>query len=189
MVAALACLVLAGCGGKDDQLDREQLVPQGMRRTTVTTHDIRTETADGTEVTPRTAPATPPAPAPEAAAAGAGDAGAGLPIEPAADFAAEAPAAEPVAPDSAAVPAIPPAAPPAGAFVVQAGAFKQLATAEGVVEKLRGLEIAARIEATQAGGATLHRVVVPGLADRAAADALVARLEQELGIDAVVRTP
>jgi cell division septation protein DedD len=163
VVAAL--LGLVGCGGGDDQLDREQLVPKGMRRTTVTASDART----GANL-PTAAPAR----------------------EPATESVANPPDVAETPTEQLAAPPAELAAPPAvatAAFVVQAGAFKQPATAEGVVAKLRGLGITALIETVQVRGVTFHRVVVPGLADRAAADALAARLKQELGIDAVVRTP
>jgi cell division protein FtsN len=183
-VVMAASIGLAGCGGHDDQLDREQLVPKGMRRTTVTAHDARTQTS---------APPAPAAREPETAvvetampepATEAADSLADLEVAAAADLEAAGalPPAAAVSPPAAAPPA-------AGAFVVQAGAFKQMTTAEGVAAKLEGLGLAARIESVQASAGTLHRVVVPGLADRAAAVALAARLKQELGIDAVVRSP
>jgi cell division protein FtsN len=180
LVAAL--IGLAGCGGHDDQLDREQLVPKGMRRTTVTAHDARTQTP---------APPAPAARAPEVAAPEVGNLATAA-ADSVADFevaaAADLEAAADLPPEAAV--SAPAAAPPAaGAYVVQAGAFKQMATAEGVAAKLEGLGLAARIETVEASAGMLHRVVVPGLADRAAAVALAARLKQELGIDAVVRSP
>ena len=178
-VFVAALIGFAGCGGGDDQLDREQLVPQGMRRTTVTARDARTETGARTETDTKTQ-TTPPAREPAAPASQTEPVAttATVAAAPVTDVAVAEPPAETVTPVAN-----------GGAFVVQAGAFKQPTTAEGVVAKLRGLGVAARIEAAQVGGNTFHRVVVPGLADRAAADAMVARLKQELGIDAVVRTP
>jgi cell division protein FtsN len=161
-VVVAVLIGLAGCGGGDDQLDREQLVPKGMRRTTVTTRDATTEVK--TQTAP---PALDPPPAHGTTV---------TPPPPALDAAVAEPPAQTEAPA-------------AGAFVVQAGAFRQSTTAEGLVAKLLELGIVARVETAQVGGGTFHRVVVPGLADRVAADALTARLKQELGIDAVVRTP
>lgn len=195
-LATLVVLVigLAGCTNQDDNLDRERLVPQGMRRTTVTIDDLHAQAAPSA--------AEPAEPAPMVAAdedsmsmtPAVGDSGwAGEP----------GPAAELAPPDdpqtaqdlaSSPEPASPaagskPDAASAGAFVVQAGAYKQSATADALAARLQAAGIAARVEPVTTAAGTLHRVVVPGFADRESAQALVARLKQELGVDAAVRTP
>lgn len=183
---AVLLMVVAGCGGKDADLDRNRLVPEGMRRTTVTMDDLhrpapptptRSATADSAAArsfSPDSAAADVPAPAAEFAPTDApppvAEAGAGSPEPP---F----------------VPVGSSPAPRAGAFVVQAGAYKLQATADALAARLQDAGIPARIEPVSTAAGTLHRVVVPGLADRDAAAALVARLKQGLGVDAAVRTP
>jgi cell division protein FtsN len=187
-LVVVALCGLAGCGGKDDQLDREQLVPQGMRRTTVTAHDARTTPAPAATPAPRPAP-----PAPADSASIAEDEPLVAPAPDDSSSAADvALVDDEVLADDTAPPIAAPAAAaqsPTGRFVVQAGAYKQRATAEGVAGKVQALGVTTRLETVETGSGTLHRVLVPGLADRAAADTLVARLKQDLGIDAAVRKP
>ncbi len=171
LASVLALVVLAGCSGADDPPDRELLVPKGMRRTTVTAQDA------GHLATAATETATPVTPPPEIEAP-----------EPAAT--PEPPTAVPPDVETASVaptPAEVPAAATPGTWTVQAGAFTRTETASGVVDKLRGAGIAAAVETADVGGTTYRRVVVHGLADRAAADALVARLKGEFALNALVR--
>ncbi len=173
LTSVLALVVLAGCGGADDPPDREQLVPQGMRRTTVTAQDAGTRVTTATETaTPAAAP--PKAETPEAAAA----------------VAPEPPTVAPPDDGQASVapaPAEIPAEASPGSWTVQAGAFTRAETAAGVADTLRRAGIAATVETADVGGTTYRRVVVNGLADRAAADALVARLKGEFAMNALVR--
>lgn len=183
---------LAGCGGDDDPLDREQLVPQGMRRTTVTAHDARTTPAPPSAAAVTRQPAASPA---DSAAVPARDDL--VTHEPATIAEADSlpvadqiPADEPLPAGDAAPPAAAPAAQSStGRFVVQAGAYRERATAEGVADKVEALGVTTRLETVETGSGTLHRVLVPGLVDRTAAEALVLRLKQELSIDAAVRKP
>ncbi len=176
LASLLALLALAGCGGGEDPPDREQLVPKGMRRTTVTAQDAGHHVTTATETTAPVA-ALPEAGSPEVAVTLEPPA-----VEPAAETAPDVEPAS-VAPSPA---EDAPAATP-GTWTVQAGAFTRAETAAGVVDKLRGAGIAAAVETADVGGTTYRRVVVNGLADRAAAEALAARLKAEFALNALVR--
>lgn len=181
LASLLALLALAGCGGGEDPPDREQLVPKGMRRTTVTAQDAGNRDA-GNRVATATESTTPVAAPPEAEPAKADTPAIEIAPEPPAVAAPDADPAS-IAPSPAEVA---PAATP-GTWTVQAGAFTRAETAAGVVDKLRGAGIAAAVETADVGGTTYRRVVVNGLADRAAADALAARLKAEFALNALVR--
>jgi DedD protein len=127
---------------------------------------------------PATVPSIKTAPAPAATAATAGPA-----REEVANASREGPAPSSSAPEPAPVArplaeeVKPAAAPDAGGLAVQVGAFGSAATANKLVDELKGAGYPAYVAPLARAGKTLYRVRVGPVADRAAANSLAAKLK------------
>ena len=98
------------------------------------------------------------------------------------------------APPAATTPPVPPAPEPAArpstasvGFAVQLGAFAQAAEAQKLQDRARAAGFSAFVEPVRTAGATLHRVRIGPVADRAAADALRSQAAARLGVSGLVR--
>ena len=76
----------------------------------------------------------------------------------------------------------------AGAYVVQAGAFKSEDEANKLRDRLRGGGVAAFVEKSSDGETTFWKVRAGPYADRGGADAAVATLKQKFQLAAIVKT-
>ncbi|MFT3793064.1 MAG: SPOR domain-containing protein [Rudaea sp.] len=76
----------------------------------------------------------------------------------------------------------------AGAYVVQAGAFKSEDEANRLRDRLRGGGVAAFVEKSNDGETTFWKVRAGPYADRGGADAAVATLKQKFQLAAIVKT-
>lgn len=111
------------------------------------------------------------------------------------DKPADRPAAADTAKPASAKPAAEPAAPSptlpanrAGAYVVQAGAFKSEDEANKLRDRLRNGGIAAFVEKSSDGDTTFWKVRAGPYADRSGADAAVSTLKQKFQLAAIVKT-
>jgi DedD protein len=94
--------------------------------------------------------------------------------------------AKPAAAEPAAAPTLP--ANRAGAYVVQAGAFKAEEEANKLRDRLRNGGVAAFVEKSGDGETAFWRVRAGPYADRGGADAAVATLKQKFQVAAIVKT-
>ena len=96
------------------------------------------------------------------------------------------PAAKPAAESAAPAPTLP--ANRAGAYVVQAGAFKAEDEANKLRDRLRNGGVAAFVEKSSDGETTFWKVRAGPYADRGGADAAVTTLKQKFQVAAIVKT-
>jgi len=96
------------------------------------------------------------------------------------------PAAKPAAESAAAGPTLP--ANRAGAYVVQAGAFKAEDEANKLRDRLRNGGVAAFVEKSSDGETTFWKVRAGPYAERSGADAAVTTLKQKFQVAAIVKT-
>ena len=76
----------------------------------------------------------------------------------------------------------------AGAYVVQAGAFKSEDEANKLRDRLRNGGVAAFVEKSSDGDTTFWKVRAGPYADRSGADAAVSTLKQKFQVAAIVKT-
>lgn len=96
--------------------------------------------------------------------------------------------AKPAADSAAATPAPTLPANRAGAYVVQAGAFKSEDEANKLRDRLRGGGVAAFVEKSSDGDTTFWKVRAGPYADRGGADAAVTTIKQKFQLAAIVKT-
>ncbi|HEX7916405.1 SPOR domain-containing protein [Rudaea sp.] len=96
------------------------------------------------------------------------------------------PAAKPATESAAPAPTLP--ANRAGAYVVQAGAFKAEDEANKLRDRLRNGGVAAFVEKSSDGETTFWKVRAGPYADRSGADAAVTTLKQKFQVAAIVKT-
>ncbi len=166
--AALGLSLLAGCGGQDEPEPEarpasQAMVPAGTDTTAVDTAvaDVLTDPQNpGTSETDAV-----PTDAPEATL-----------HEP-----LRAETAEPVAHSRTKVTA------GTGEYSLQLGSFRSAANARAEVERIAAFGHTTEVEVATLGGQTYHRVVLRGLADRAAAERLGEDISSQLGITYLIR--